>query len=295
MADNILKVVRPDGSVEYTDTPSGAGRLSPYRPGTGARQGEEAPKEEARPHDPKLAEKLIKEAQKRIPKISDYLDYVDYLRHRDPWAFDRVMKELQRTNPQTWIKLQKYPQFRPLRETALGLKAGEKNLSAVIGLASGSMTGSAEKWMETTLKDMMKKDGWGPYADVLGGKATTLPTTTHNYPNSAVGRTAQIRDADLATASKAAAKEAELAKAGMRSARGAAITRPMGPVVDLGIAALNPDTAVATTDILMRRRIERAARLNPAIDIDTAAYEQARKLLSQGRYGELDTLLKRFE
>ncbi len=241
MADNILKVVRPDGSVEYTDTPSGAGKLSPYRPGMGAREGEEAAKEEATPYDPKLAEKLIKEAQKRIPKISDYLDYVDYLRHRDPWAFDRVMMELQRTDPQTWIKLQKYPQFRPLRETALGMKAGEKNLSAIAGLASGNLTGSAEKWMETTLKDMMKRDGWGPYADVLGSKATTLAKPTPTYSNSRLGQHLKVEDARAAAAAKAAAKDLEAAQGGLRAARGAAVVRSVGPLVDLGIGALNPD------------------------------------------------------
>ena len=292
---DLYRVQRPDGSVEYTDRPSGPGSTSVLRPGSGTRGAAGQGGEDDKPYDHQLTAKLIKEAQKRIPKITDYLDYVDYLRHHKPWAFERVMKDLQRTNPQTWMKLQKYPQFRPLRETVVGLKAGEKNLSAVMGLASGNITGSAEKWMETTLKDMMKRDAWGPYADVLGSKATTLPTKQHPYPNTAIGRAAQLRDADVAAASKAAAKEAELAKAGLRSARGAAITRSMGPVVDFGIAALNPDTAAATTSFLMRRRLELVARRNPEIDIDTAAYEQARKLLSQARYGELDELLKRHE
>lgn len=289
MADNILKVVRPDGSVEYTDTPSGAGKLSPYRPGMGAREGDEAAlKEEAKPYDPKLAEKLIKEAQKRIPKISDYLDYVDYLRHRDPWAFDRVMKDLQRTNPQTWIKLQKYPQFRPLRETAIGLKAGEKNLSAVIGLASGSMTGSAEKWMETTLKDMMKKDGWGPYADVLGSKATTLATKTHSYPNSSTGRAAQARDTALTAASKAAAKELEAAQSGLRAARGAAVVRSVGPLVDLGIGMLDPEKATAVAIAALRMR---AQKLFERGVIDEIQWSDSQQLLSAGKYVEMQKML----
>jgi hypothetical protein len=241
MADIIHKVVRPDGRIEYTDTPGSSGKVSPYRSGMGAREGDEAPKEETKPYDPKLAEKLIKEAQKRIPKISDYLDYADFLRNYKPWGFERVMKDLERTSPQTWMKLQKYPQFKPLRETAIGLKAGEKNLSAVIGLASGSMTGSAEKWMETTLKDMMKKEGWGPYADVLGSKATTLATPTPAYSTSRLGQHLKVEDARAAAAAKAAAKDLEAAQGGLRAARGAGVVRSVGPLVDLGIGALNPD------------------------------------------------------
>ncbi|WP_140625768.1 hypothetical protein [Methylibium rhizosphaerae] len=61
----------------------------------------------------------------------------------------------------------KYPQFRPLRETALGLKAGSNLLGAGVGLATGKFTGSVEKWMASTLKDLMKRDRFGPYADAL--------------------------------------------------------------------------------------------------------------------------------
>jgi hypothetical protein len=157
------------------------------------------------------------------------------------------------------------------------------------------LPGSVEKWMESTLQNLMRRDRWGPYADVLGSKASTLPGNTATYSNSRLGQYLKVEDARLAAAAKAAAKEAELAQAGMRAARGAAITRPMGPLVDLGIAALNPENATAVTNILLRRRLDTAARRNPAIDIDTPAYEQARTMLSQGRYGELDKFLKGYE
>ncbi len=284
------RVTREDGSVEYTDTPGTRGRIEQVRPG--ARRGEEPPQREV---DPALAKDLIKEAQKRIPKIGTYLEYLDYLRHNSPIRFDQVLMELRREDPQTWAKLQKYPQFRPLRETVIGLKAGTNIMEASVNLVAGKITGSTEKWLESTLQSMMKRDRWGPYAEVLGAKATTLPTPTPAYSNSRLGQYLQVEDARLAAASRAAAKEVELAQAGARAARGASITRPGGVLVDLGLAALKPETGEAVTQTLLRARIEKAARRNPNFDIDTPAYEQARRLLSTARYGELDEFLKRYE
>jgi hypothetical protein len=285
----LYRIVREDGRVEYTDAPSGPGQVEVVRPGSARRESE------ARADDAKTAERLIREAQKRIPKVVDYLDYLEYLRHNNPLRFDQVMDELRRTDLKTWLKLQKYPQFRPLRETAVGIKAGSNLLGAGIGVSTGNFTGSAEKWMESTLKDLMKRDRFGPYADVLGDKASTLPSKAASYSSSRLGQYLKVEDARLAAASRAAAKELEASKAGLRAARGAAVVRSVGPVVDLGIAALNPETASAATVILMRRRLEILARRNPDIDLDTPAYEQAMSLLSQGRYGELDKFLKRYE
>jgi hypothetical protein len=291
MADP-YKIVRPDGSVEYTDVPSGAGRVSTAGAGT---RGQAATQREQSADDHKLAQQLIKEAQKRIPKVVDYLEYLDYLRHNSPIKFDRVMDALRREDPQAWIKLQQYPQFRPLRETALGPKAGANLLEAGVGLASGKFTGSAQKWMETTLKELMKRDRFGPYADVLGSKASTLPSTAPTYSNSRLGQYLKAEDARAAAAAKSAAKELEAAQAGVRAAKGAAVVRVFGPIVDLGMGALKPETATATTSILMRKRLDQLASRNPAIDVDTAAYAEARTLLSQGRFGELNEFLKKYE
>jgi hypothetical protein len=286
----LYRVTREDGSVEYTDVPSGDGQIQAVRSGS-AKPADEAQRRE----DAKTAETLIREAQKRIPKLADYFDYLDYLRHHSPVKFDRVMAELRREDPQTWLKLQKYPQFRPLRETALGIKAGSNLLGAGVALSTGKFTGSVEKWMESTLKDLMKRDRFGPYADVLGAKVTTLPTKEVTYSNSRLGQHLKTDSARLAAASQTAAKELDASKAAMRAARGTAVVRSVGPIVDLGLAALRPESAAGATAFLMRQRLERAARRNPSIDLDTPAYDHARRLLSEGRYDELDEHLKQYE
>jgi hypothetical protein len=171
---NVYRVERPDGTVEFTDVPSGAGSVSPVRPGAGGKQ----PESRQSTYDHKQTEKLIKEAQSRIPKVVDYMNYLDYLRHNSPIRFDHVMQQLKLEDPEAWMKLQKYPQFRPLRETALGFKAGTNVMAAGIGLATGKFTGSVEKWMESTLQNLMRRDRWGPYADVLGSRARPPPTPT---------------------------------------------------------------------------------------------------------------------
>jgi hypothetical protein len=280
----VYRVVRSDGSVEYTDTPSGAGRIESLRPGT-ARPNE---REAERRYDPKLAAELIKEAQKRVPKVVDYLDYIDYLRHNSPIRFDRVMNELRQQDPQTWLKLQKYPQFRPLRETAIGIKAGDRLLAGGIGLASGNALGSAEKWMETTLKELMKRDRFGPYADVLGSKATTLAVPEVRYSNSRLGQYLKGEDVRAAAAAKATAKDLETARAGLRAAKGAAVTRAMGPMVDLGIGMLDPQKANEVGTIALRLR---AQKLFERGVLDEEQWAESQQLLSTGRYVEMQQLM----
>jgi hypothetical protein len=278
----LYRIVREDGSVEYTDVPSGAGRVESVKPGV-----QRTPEQQQEDHA--SAKTLIKEAQKRIPKIADYLDYIAYLRHHSPVRFDQVMQQLQREDPQTWLKLQKYPQFRPLRDTVVGLKAGTTTLGAGIGLATGNLTGSAERWMESTLKDLMKRDRFGPYADVLGAKATTLPTKNPTYSNSRLGQYLKVEDARAAGAAKAAAKDLEASRSALRAAKGTAVVRVGGTVLDLGIGMLNPETHSGVTNGYLRVKLD---RLWGSGAIDEAQYEEARRLLSSGRYKELADYLQ---
>jgi hypothetical protein len=69
-----------------------------------------------------------------------------------------------------------------LSVTMFGLKAGENNMAVGLQLTTGNITGSIEKWLDGPVKEMMKRDRFGPYADLLGCKASTLappsPSTT---------------------------------------------------------------------------------------------------------------------
>lgn len=233
--------------------------------------------------------KAIREVQKRIPKINDYLDYLDYLRHNSPWRLDKVLKELQKEDPKAWLALQKYPQFRPLHNTALGLKAADKHLNAGLAIVTGKFTGSAEKWMETTLKDMMKRDRFGAYADVLGSKASTMPTPKPpTYSNSRLGQYLKTDDVRAAQASSAAAKDLEASRAAIRSARAMSVTRVFTPILDLGLAMLDPEKAVATGNIAIEFKLKTA--WSKGI-LDDEQYTTAHNLMSQGKYKEMQDYL----
>lgn len=255
--------------------PGGPGRID-----TGSRSASDE-----RAHDHKQVKDLIKEAQKRIPKINDYLNYLEYLRNHRPIQFDRVMRELQRDDPQTWLKLQKYPQFRPLHQTALGLKAAEKHIGAGIGLSTGSMTGSVEKWLETTVKDMMKRDRWGPYADVLGAKTSTLPAPpAPSYSNTRLGQHLKLEDARLSQAAKEAAEDLQKSRAAIRGGLASSISRVGGPALDvllaLSDASKAEDLGVAALNL-------RARKMYEAGMIDESQWTEAQSMLSQGRRAEM--------
>jgi hypothetical protein len=234
---NLYRHVDENGQVTYTDRPSTtSGQLNQL-----TAEGRQSPQAQKEAHDE--AVKYIREAQKRIPKIKDYLDYLGYLRNNHAFQFERVLKQLAAEDPDTWRKLQKYPQFRPLRDTLLGVKAGEKNLSAGLGLATGNITGSAEKWLETSLKDMMKRDRFGPYADVLGSKATTLPAPKPpTYSNSRLGQYLKAEDPKAAQAAKLAAAGLQEGRAAVRSGFATSVSRVGGVVVDVGLGALDVQT-----------------------------------------------------
>lgn len=285
MGGPVYRVVRPDGSVEFTDTPQGAGTIEAVRPGQQAR----TRSDEQNKQDYDEAKKLIKEAQKRIPKINDYLDYLSYLRSNSPRKLDLVLQELQKSDPKAWLALQKYPQFRPLRDTLIGVKAGERSLTAGLGLATGSFGGSAEKWLESSVKEMMKRDRWGPYADVLGAKASTLPAPkAPTYSNSRLGQYLKVEDARQAAAAKQSAKELESARAGIRTARATAATRVLNPLLDLGIGALDPDVfrgISAIEGMRLGKKLVDKGILEPEEALEL------RSLMAQGKFDEARALI----
>ena len=283
----IFKQTDANGRVTYSDLPpSTSGKVDVLSSSGNRNIDEDARKAH------KDAVTYIKEAQKRGPKIKDYLEYLEFLRNYRPMQFDQVMRALQREDPQTWMKLQKYPQFRPLRDAAIGLKAAEKNITAGIGLLTGKATGSIEKWLETTVKDMMKRDRWGPYADVLGAKASTLlepvPTT---YSNSRWGQYAKVEDPKALQAAKDAAKAMETSRAAVRASRAAAVTRTLSPLLDLGIGALDTDFFKGISAIegmrLGKKLVEKGI-LTPEEALELrgmmarAEFDQARALIESG-------------
>jgi len=273
----IYRITRPDGSIEYSDVPAGAGRV------------ESVGSDGSRPYDHKQVKDIIKEVQKRVPKLNDYLEYLDYLRNYRPLQLDRVLNELRNEDPQTWLKLQKYPQFRPLRETALGIKAAEKNIGAGIGLATGSITGSAEKWLETSVKDMMKRDRFGPYAPVLGSKASTLPAPNPpTYSNSRLGQYLKVEDARSIEAAKETAKAGEASRAALRTAKATAVTRALNPLLDLGIGALDPDVFKGISYI---RGVQIAEKLKAKGILDDDEAYMLPRMMAAGRFDEVIAMI----
>jgi hypothetical protein len=245
-------IQRPDGSVAYTDMPQGTvGIASADRKGgTTLRERERTADEHQRD-----ITFLLAQARMRGARLADYLDYLDYLRHYSPVRFDRVMGELRAEDAQAWMKLQKYPQFRPLRESAIGIKAAANIMGASAGMGNGKFGGSMEKWMESTLKDLMTRDRYGPCADVLGDKAGTLAGRT---PACAKTRLGQYMKVEVARADMEAAKAGKNMagnQAALRAAKGTAVVRPVGTVVEVLIAALNPDAWSDAAVVLLRKRM----------------------------------------
>ncbi len=197
----IYKSIGPDGTTVYSQSRPTSGKYQEVGP-SGRKTERDAE------HDHAQARKLISETRKRVPKLREYFEYLSYLRHHSPLRFDEALRDLKRSDPQAWMALQKHPQFRPLRETAIGLKAANRNLAAGIGFASGNFTGTVEKWLESTVKNLMKRDRFGSYSDVP--KASS-------------------------------ARQMDTARAAVRSSAATAFTRVGNPLIDLGVGALDPE------------------------------------------------------
>jgi hypothetical protein len=188
------KIITPDGKVIYTDG-SGVVRQDEPNASEGAtEQGQELLSDE---EERLLLKETVKQARKHGPKIVDYLNYIEYLRTHSPARFDRVMRELMETDRKTWVALQQSPRFRPLRDTLIGGKADAKFVQlAADFLMRGNITSGTAKFLETSLNEMMKKDRFGPYLDVLGSKASTLPRPKPTvYSNSKLGQYLKVEDA----------------------------------------------------------------------------------------------------
>ncbi len=284
----VFRIVDKDGNVTFSDRPAGAAGASvqPWRPGDpGKPDLKGAPKSKAEA-DYDTAKQDIALARRHVPNLAQYLDYLDYLRHHSPIRFDRLMQELQHDDPQVWLELQKFPQFQPLSRTLGVAKAGEGRLALAVGVATGNYGGSVAKWAESTLKDLMKRDGY--YADVLGAKATTLPQPPRRtYSTSRLGQYLATEVPRQEAAATAVAKELQKGREALRSGAATAFSRVGGSIVDVEIAALDPATASSVGVIMLKRRIDTMIAQG-SIDSDD---EQPQRLLSQGKYVELKKYL----
>ena len=283
----VFKTIGPDGKVEYSDRPVGppGSSTQPLRPGQAAKPAASPAKTRAE-KDYDTAKEDIGLARKHIPNLVQYLEYLDYLRHHSPIRFDRLMRELQKEDPQVWLKLQKYPQFQPLSR-ALGMpKAGENRIALTVGVAMGNYGGSIDKWGESTLKDLMKRDGY--YADVLGAKASTLAAPPKRvYSNSKLGQYLAAEVPRQEAALSASAKALETGRSALRSGAASAFGRVGGSVLDVEIAALDPANASTLGVIMLRKRID-AMVAGGALESDD---EEPQRLLSQSKYVELKKYL----
>ena len=278
----IFRTVDKDGKVTFTDRPAGQAGASvqSWKPGDAG-----AAKSRAEA-DYDTARQDIALARKHVPNLVQYLDYLDYLRHHSPIRFDRLMQQLQHDDPQVWLKLQKYPQFQPLGRSLGMAKAGEVRLALAAGVATGNYGGSIAKWAESTLKDLMKRDGY--YADVLGAKATTLPQPPRRtYSASRLGQYMAAEVPRQEAAATAVGKELQKGREALRSGAATAFSRVGGSILDVEIAALDPDTASSVGVIMFRRRIDAMIAQGSIASDD----EEPQRLLSQGKYVELKKYL----
>jgi len=284
----IFRTVDKDGNVTFTDRPTGpaGANAQPWKPGDSGKSDPKGAPKTAAQADYDTAKQDIALARKHIPNLVQYLEYLDYLRHHSPIRFDRLMQQLQHDDPQVWLKLQKYPQFQPLSR-ALGMaKAGENRLALAAGIAVGNYGGSIDKWAESTLKDLMKRDGY--YADVLGAKATTLAQPPRRvYSASRLGQYLASEVPRQEAAATAAAKDLQKGREMLRAGAASAFSRVGGTILDVEIAALDPDKASSLGIIMLRKRIDAMVGTGALAADD----EQPQQLLSQGKYIELKKYL----
>jgi hypothetical protein len=282
------KHVDESGRVTYSDyPPNSPGTVKDINAPATSAQKTEAERKKAH----KDAKDYIGYAKKYIPKTKEYWDYLDYLRNAYPWRFEQVMHDLRKQDPEVWAKLIVIPRFQPYKLTATGRSAAPiayNNLHS--GASAFKFTGSIDKWFETTVTDLMKRDRWGPYADVLGTKATTLPTVPPTYSNSRLGQYLEVEDARAAKAAKDSAKGLESARAAVRGAASTAVTRMGNPLIDLGIGMLDTDFARGVSAI---RGAQIAKQLVSKGILDPIEGEELRSMMANFKFDEANQLINK--
>ncbi len=221
--------------------------------------------------DQAQARRLVQAVKQRGVTVADHLAYLAHLRHHRPLLFDHLVRELQRQDPPAWLRLQKYPQFRPMSQTLTGHNAADKRQTAGTGWVAGSLGGSVEQWLAHQVQGAMQRDRFGPYARPLGN-----------------GRSAHTGMASVAVTPRGANQQHDAARAGLRASKATASARALSPGLDLGLTALHPDTHRAAAPAAIELQLQRALA---AGILDEGQHKQARKLMTAGLFTELAAFL----
>lgn len=281
----IYRQTDANGQVTFSDQP-------PARAGdieTLGRDGRRTPqsKADSTPTHEEV-KRYIKDTQKYVPKVREYFEYLEFLRSHSPARHRLMLEALKREDIQAYSKLLLRPEFRPLKETAFGWRATERNVTAAASVVTGKFTGSVEKWLETTVQQMMKQQRWGGYADVLGDKATTLATKAASASNTHWGKFVLSEEPKMASARKAARVGLEASRAAIRSGLAASISRVGNTALGGGIEMLDAEKATSVGTVVLR---EKARRLFEKGVLDASDWEETQHLLSQGKYKEMQKLM----
>ncbi|WP_167241456.1 hypothetical protein, partial [Massilia genomosp. 1] len=106
--------------------------------------------------------------------------------------------------------------------------------------------------------------------------------------NSRLGQYMQAEGALVDAASAKTAKDMAGSQAALRAAKGSAVVRSVGPVLDVLVAALNPEVMSSFAIIKLRTEMDKMYA-NGVLSLDQL--ETARHLLSQAKYDSVKRLL----
>lgn len=184
------------------------------------------------------AKGYIKGAKKHIPKAMVYVEYIEYLRKMYPARYLAYMRDLAKSDPESYVNLTKAGLFRPLKAHQRLANVMDGGVMVAGDLFAGrSGFDGAASYAEKTLVDYMKKDKFIP-PDVLGSKGTTLPKQVPQFSNTRLGQWSKAED--VRSTAAAAKAGASLSNRTLIDAGAKAATRVAGPVLDVMIGALDP-------------------------------------------------------
>jgi hypothetical protein len=101
----------------------------------------------------------------------------------------------------------------------------------------------------------------GPKPDVLDTRGRIVPQKEVTYSDSRLGQYNKVEDPKLAKAGAESEKAALKAKAGLTKSLGAAVSRALGPFLDVVIAPLDPAVAESAGTQVLRAKLNKLEQL----------------------------------